>query len=145
MLLHDIVKQLSLGVFKRLLASDALQLQLENEVYALLQAWLRQSPLAQRKRRGKFFKELAPLLRFHHMIADFVANMVCACSLMEESRLLPSVVRSAIVQRDAFPAVLQRVRAERGPNNRGVSEASWEVKALFKLEAMATLELDQSI
>ena len=34
--LRNIVKQLSLNVIKRLLASEALQLQLENEIYALV-------------------------------------------------------------------------------------------------------------
>ena len=57
------VKQLSAAVFKRLLASDALHLQLENEAFALLVAWLRQSPRA-RGKCGALFKELAPLLRY---------------------------------------------------------------------------------
>ena len=87
--LRDSVKQLSVKVLKGLLTSEAMQLQLENEAYALLVAWLRHSPHAQGKRHAHS-KELAPLLRYHHMTADFLANVMTTCPYMLESGLLPS-------------------------------------------------------
>ena len=136
--LRDVVKQLSLSVFKRLLSSEALQLQLENEAYTLLCAWLWQSPHALGKEHA-LFKELAPLLRYHHMTADFVANVVATCYFMEESKLLPSVVRSALVQREANVGIIEKKEVERGRCDRGVgtSQASWGVEAPFTLEVAA--------
>lgn len=141
--LRNVVKQLSLKVFKQLLESEGLQLQFENDAYALLVAWLRQSPHAQKKRRrAELFKELAPLMRYHHMTHDFVINAVSTCPLMNESGLGLSVMRSAFVQRDASPVALERRHVERGLSNRGVapSSASWEIKASFTLEEVEVLE-----
>ena len=116
------VKQLSLLVFERLLGSDALQLQLENEAYALVRAWVYQSPHARRSPyRHGLFHGLAPLLRYHHMTHNFLVNVVCRCPLMEESGLLIPVVRRAFVQRDFSPSILQRVQVEQGPTNSGVT------------------------
>lgn len=77
--LREEVKQLPLCVFKGLLASDALQLQVENEAYALLIAWMHQSirPIYfdmgyderepaeyEDDERAAPFMEMAPLVRF---------------------------------------------------------------------------------
>lgn len=92
------VKQLSPKVFKQLLASEALQLQLENKAYALLVAWLRQSPhVVGEAQRMALFKELVPLLRYHDMTRDYLANVMCECPLMKDSGLGLSVMRSAFV------------------------------------------------
>lgn len=71
--LREDVRLLPLCVFKRLLKSEALQLQLENDAFALLQASLRYSSHSNcysmwSVRMLSLFDELAPLLRFHHMI-----------------------------------------------------------------------------
>lgn len=65
--LREDVKELPPCVLKRLLAIEALQLQLENKAYALLLAWLWQSPHVHYKfERLPLFKELAPLLLPSH-------------------------------------------------------------------------------
>ena len=106
-----------------------------------MRAWLYRSPHAQGK-RDALFKELAPLLRYHHMTSDFLAHVVCKCPLMKQSGLLLSVLESALVQREAPPAVLQKLGVVRGRANRGVdpANASWEVKAVFTLEQIAAME-----
>lgn len=91
--LRDDVLNLPLCVFRELLASDALQLQSENETYLLLFEWVHGSPHvggSWRERNHKF-SGLVRLLRFHHMTLDFVANVVCGCSLMRQSGLFPSI------------------------------------------------------
>ena len=76
------------------------------------------------------------------MTHDFLANVVAQCALMQKSGLLPSVVQSALVQRDFSLAILQADQVERGRPNRGVepSEASWEVVASFTLKELMALE-----
>ena len=78
------------------------------------------------------------------MTADFVTNVVAQCPLMQEWGLLPSVMLSAIVQREASPATLEERHVGRGLVNRGLkpSEACWEVKASFALEEVAALAPD---
>ena len=49
--------------------------------------------------RLQLFKELAPLLRYHHMTADFLASVVSQCPLIKASGLLPAVMHAALVQR----------------------------------------------
>lgn len=138
--LRDDVRGLSLGIFRQVLASDALRLQTENEVYALLCAWLQQSPHASYARRNNQFKELAPLVRYHHMTADFLANVFLPCPMMEGSGLLSVVMRSAIVQREASAAALKE--SAQGRPNRCISpsEAAWEVKATFTLKELAAVK-----
>lgn len=142
--LRDDVKQLSRGVFKRLLASDALQLQLENEAYSLMLTWLRRSPhVPDDAQRLAFFKELAPLLRYHHMTPDFLANVVSVCNMMNKSDLLLSVLRSTFVHREASQSILEKEKVERVGGDRGIVpfEASWELKASYTLREMAVLQL----
>ena len=154
--LREDVKKLPPCVLKRLLASEALQVQLENEAYALLVAWLEQSPHTEyhdsddeddqdEDRRLALFTELAPLLRYHHMTTGFLATVVCECSLMQESGLLPSVMRSAIGQRDVPPSLLKESKTGKRDRGIGASNASWEVKASFTLEEVAALEPDEVI
>ena len=141
--LRDVVKQLSPAGFKRLLASEALQLQSENEAYALLCAWLHLSPhVTDGAQRLAFFMELAPLMRYHHMTPDFVAITVCRCPLMQKTDLLPSVMTAAFVQREAPPAVVEERQVSLGGANRGVarSAAAWRLKTSFTLEEVAALE-----
>ena len=142
--LRDVVMQLPTSVFKLLLASESLQLFSENETYALLRAWLYQSPhVAGRTHRAALFKELAPLLRYHHMTADFVASWVSQCPLMRKSGLLSYVVLSAFVHRKACARVLKEGEVTGGPANRGEKDPSnicWKVKASFTLEEVAALQ-----
>jgi hypothetical protein len=141
--LRDDVKQLSPGVFKRLLASEALQVQIENEPYHL-RAWLRQSLQTTSKHRQRaLFKELAPLLRYHHMTSDFLASAVAQCSMVRRSGLLPLVMQASHAHREALPSLLEEENVVRGSPDRGValSEACWELKASFSLEEVAALRL----
>lgn len=87
---------LPFSIFKLLLSSDALQLTSENEAYTLLTAWL--GPLSSDQEEK--FKELAPLLRYHHMSPDFLATIVSQCPYMKSSGLLHAVVRASSAQRN---------------------------------------------
>ena len=142
--LRDIVKVLPLPVFRRLLASEALQLQSENEAFILLVAWMEQSPnVTDDAQHLALFKELAPLLRFHHMTTDFLANIVLGSGHVHRSGgLMLPVLHLALVQREASPPALREERAIQGSMNRGVvpSLASWELKATFTLEEVAALQ-----
>jgi hypothetical protein len=136
------VKQLPYCVFKRLLASEALQVQLENEVYTLGVAWLQQSSSVD---PYSAVRDLAPLLRYHHMTPDFLANVVCRCPFINSSGLLPLVLQSALVHREVSPTLLEAQGVARGGRNRGVppSEARWELKASFTLEELTALPPEQ--
>jgi len=46
-------------------------------------------------------KSLAPLLRYHHMTSDYLANYVSRCKYLQTSGLLPIVLASALAQRGA--------------------------------------------
>lgn len=137
------VKQLSADVMKSMLANKLWQLQVENDLYALLRAWLYQSPrVGSDDERLACFMELAPLLRYQHMTADFLANVVSQCPLMQASGLLPSVMHAALAQREALPSLLVEKKVVRGRPSRGVSfaAASWELEATFTLEKVAMLQ-----
>jgi hypothetical protein len=125
--LREEVKQLPLYIFKRLLASEALQLQSENEAYALLAAWAYHSPhVGGGNQRIEAFKELAPLLRYHHMTLDFLANYV---------RPSPLRVKSGLTMPTLLPA-------SGGAASRGAaspSRAEWQLKASFTLEEVEAL------
>jgi hypothetical protein len=146
--LRDEVKEMPARAFEALLKSESLQLQSENEPYSLLVAWLQQSPhMTDSARRAAIFKELAPLLRYHHMTPDFLANIVSQCPLMNDPGLLRSVMHAAFVQRDALPSLLKGKGVAEGSSNRGVafSAARWEVKASFTLEEVAALQADENV
>jgi hypothetical protein len=137
LVLCDEVLLLPLCVFKRLLASEALQLQLENEAYHLLVTWLwRSEHVKDSEERQALFREMAPLLHYHHMTLDFLGNVVSQSSLMEKSGLLGRVLQSALAHR-VSPAVLAENDVARG-RNRGVapSEACWELKETLSLEEL---------
>ena len=147
--LREDVCRLPLCVFKRLLKSEALQLQSENDAFPLLRTWLRYA--WHTKSFGtvrRLFDELAPLLRYHHMTPDFLANVVLVCYYMKESRVREAVITSALSQRNAAPltAIEQARGAKLGSGDRGVplSAACWELKASFGLREIALMELNES-
>lgn len=143
--LLDTVKRISPDVFKRLLASEKLQLQSENEAYHLCTAWLWQSPHVSDSTRGGLFKEMAPLLRYYHMSTDYLANIVSQCRLMKNSRLLPEAMLSALVQREASTAAVQADNVARGKRNRAgaIFDAKWRLLVSFPLNKLAALEPDE--
>lgn len=96
--------------------------------------------------RTQVLKHLAPLLRYHHMTSDFLANVVCSCPLMAQSGLLPSVLASALVQRDASPALVQARGAASGAPNRGkpLSDARWKFTVIFPLTELAAVRQGRS-
>lgn len=51
----------------------------------------------------------------------FIVNIVCRGPMVQETGLLPSVVASAFVQRDACPQLLQEREAPRGAPSRGAT------------------------
>ncbi|KAI9029153.1 hypothetical protein DFJ74DRAFT_477614 [Hyaloraphidium curvatum] len=136
------VKDLSPAIFKRVLGSDALQLQLENEAYHLLVAWLHQSPhVPSREQRAALFRDLLPKIRFNHVALDFLGNAVAFCPLMQASGMLPSVIRAAGARKGASMSVVNAANVAQGPRDRGVapSEACWYATAAFTLAEIAGL------
>ena len=144
--LRNDIKKLPLCVFKRLLASDELQLQSENEVYRLLVHWLNETPQVDGDDMDALFEELAPLLRYHHMTPEFIAGIVAECEWMKDSGLLSSVLMAALGQCNAPPALLAKRDVCRGSCGRGVppSQARWELQATFELEELGAFETGDS-
>ena len=152
MVLREDVKQLPICVLKRLLASDALQLQVEDEAYALLVGWLSSKTSFSRRERSIFFEQAAPVLRYHHMTTAYLANVilatvVCTCAFMKKSKLLPTALSSALAQSGVLRTFVRRYGAAAWASSRGVppSKASWTVKASFTLEEVQTLALNGHI
>lgn len=142
------VKNLPLSVFKMLLASDALQVQLENDAYILLVSWIMKTPCIDDHRdRIAAFKELVPLLRFNHMTLDFLANVVSHCEFIEDSEMLVPVMSSALVQRNVPSSLLSRSNVGTGKKDRGyrLGDARWHINASFTLEEVSRLEPMESI
>lgn len=124
------VVQLPLCVFKRLLTSEALQLQSENEAYRLLQERLMyvSRRAAGPASRDAVYKDLAPLLRYPHMTPDFLLNVVAACPMRVRSGLssvtMGRAARAALVEDRGVPS----------------SEARWQIEASLSLEEVMQLE-----
>ena len=126
--------QVPFYTFKHLLASEALQLTSENEAYTLLTAWHRSIFFT----RDEQFKELAVLLRYHHMSPDFLAYYVSQCPLMESSGLLHAVMRATYSQRndDAGGGI-----QDLGLPNRGKAhDAVWNVEVSFTRQEIEALK-----
>ena len=145
--LRNEVRKLPLCVFKRLLGSEKLQLQLENDSYQLLRSWLSQIDYFGEDDAQEDFDELAPVLRYHHMTADFLANVVSQCPLMRASPVLQTVLCSAFVQREVPLELLDSSGIPRGSRNRGLplSQARWEFEANYCLEEITGLELSETV
>jgi hypothetical protein len=61
-------------------------LKLEKKAFTLVRAWSHQSPsVTDKAQRLALFKQFAPLLRYHHMSLDFVANVVDGTGLISTS------------------------------------------------------------
>jgi hypothetical protein len=140
--LREEVKELPVCVLKRLLGSEALQLQSENEAFALAVAWVKQSELCPEDDKQQVFEQLVPLLRYHHMTPDFLAIVVSDCVYLQSSDLLLPVLRAAMYQRNVSVKLLDEKEVGRGGRDRSVppAEAVWEVSASFTLEEVAALE-----
>lgn len=66
---------------------------------------------------------------------------------MQKSGLLPTVMRAAFGQREAQQRILEIRLVDRGRPCRGIalSEASWDLKATFALEAVEGLKMGEHI
>lgn len=89
---------------------------------------------------------MAPRLRYHHMTADVLANVVFQCPLMQKSPVRQTVLCSALVQREASLTALASGTVLRGSRNRGLplSEAQWSYDEGFAQEELEFLEPNES-
>ena len=138
-----------------LLASDALHVTTESEVYTLVGCWLYQSPFA-----GAYdgihtvtvadcpplFERFVELVRFQHLSLEFIGNVVTACPLANESSLLPSILRPSLVTRETDREKLSKksgpgsVPPDRGRGGPGCTYTSTLYPAdLFPLNKDAAL------
>lgn len=105
------IKNLSPGVMKVQLGSEALQLRSENDAYYFLCAWLSQTPrLSNEKERRALYEQLLPLLRFHNMSLDFVGVVVSACPYAGAPGLLPYILSRSTTLR-TIPVISQKKKA----------------------------------
>ena len=137
------------------MACDALGVTVENEVYTLLGSWLYQSPYA-----GAFdglhpvtvkdclplFHRLVKLVRLPYLSLEFVANVITACPLIEESGLLPSILRSSLATREADPNVVAEWRGiDPVPRDRGRGGLEWTYTSTLELTDLLSLAEERSL
>lgn len=116
-----------------LLASDSFEANSENDVYTFLGCWVYQSSFGADYRADDessnpfdlaecipLFLRLVKFVRLQHLSLDYVANVITACPLANESGFLPSILRSSLLRRETDPAGqrLGLVQLVRGRNNR---------------------------
>jgi len=149
------VLALSPTVMEALLASDALDTKTENEVYTLLGSWLYQSPYA-----GAYdgehpvtVEDCLPL--FRRLVSscvsgilsfDFVANVITACPLAENSGLLSSILRLSLATRETDPNVVAEWRGiDPVPRDRGRGGLEWIYTSTLDLADLLSLAEDTSL
>jgi hypothetical protein len=142
---------LSLTAMEVLLASDALHVSTENEVYTLLGCWVHQThhleasayeisnPLFLIKRLP-YFKHLVKLVRLHHLSSEYLANVVTACPLAGLSALIPFILRSSLIMRDRDVGLRGGGKASSlGAVNRGRGGAGWLYSSMVELANLLPL------
>jgi len=140
----------SLTAMEALLASDALHVSTENEVYTLLGCWIHQTPhLAAGyenlhplfwTNRLAPFKRLVKLVRLHHLSSEYLANVVTACPLATLSTLLPFILCSSLIMRDRDAGVRGKgIASSLGAMDRGRGGAGWTYSSTLKLSDLLPL------
>lgn len=117
------VRALTPKVLEALLASDALQVTIKNEVYTLLGCWLYQSPHAGPHAGSHrvtatdclpLFCRLVKFVRLPHLATDYLASVVSACPLATESGLLLFMLRLCLANPKALEQGTNPVPLDRG-------------------------------
>lgn len=89
-------------------------------------------------------ERLVNFVRFHHLSLEYLANVVAACPLANESGLLPSTLRSDLLAREAMS--LKEKRGIAVPLlNRGRGDPVWTFKSTLSLADLQTLDIDKSL
>lgn len=138
-----------------LLASNALHVSTENEVYTLLGSWVHQSQFGAAydgihsvSVTGclPLFERLVKFVRFQHLSLEFIGNVVTACPLANQAGLLPSILRSSLVTRETEP----RLVAKNGgtgsvPLDRGRGGTGWTYTSTLKLTDLLPLAKSENL
>lgn len=145
------VKALSMDAVAAFLEKSKLNVQVENEAYFLLCAWIYQCP-HQEAGEGKkgggseddddddddpmvaAFEKLAVHIRFQHLTTDFLANVVANCPLATSSDLLPWIMRCSLQTRNTLPIMARASNISLGRFDRAVGVSEWSVWTCFGLE-----------
>jgi hypothetical protein len=138
--LKEHIKALSAESMGKLLGSDALQLQKEEEAYYLLGAWLHQSTHIEEEERVSVYKKLVSKIRFHHISSDYLACVVACCPLASISGMGLSFFQSALVHRNVEKGVAKKSEADLGAIDRGSGDESWVFESRLMLEDVIKLE-----
>jgi len=155
------VLALSTQAMEALLASDALQVATENEVYTLLGCWVHQSPnggasdgpdAVTEAKCLPLFRRLIKLVRLQHLSLEiklvrlqhlsleYIANVVTPCPLANKSEKLHLILRSSLDTRDADPA---EECAHLAPRNRGHGNLVWDCESTFHVADLLTLDKEE--
>lgn len=95
---------LSTAALARLLQSDALQVDCEEETYLFMTSWILQTFVTSAGRQ-QALEELLPSIRFEHFVPDYLINVISYCPLMLESNKLSKVMAQAFLHRRIPEAV----------------------------------------
>jgi hypothetical protein len=127
------------------MASDHFQCQVEEEVYSLLMHWAfhcREASPGREKVNQELLKDLLRRLRYHHLSTDFLANVIAHSETIQQAGLLPHIMTSSLVYRDAD----RRLAKEKGLNtekspDRGTGKC-WEC-VQFHIRQEEVLDLQE--
>lgn len=153
----------------KLLASDALHVTTENEVFTLMACWILQTTTDNTDindeldfRSVSFFRRLVRLVHFKYLSVDYVANVVTACPLATQSGLLSFILRFSLVARETDPELLAELLVTPAPNSNilpsemGVpknpipsdqsrADPFWTYTSTFNLSDIILLEVETSL
>lgn len=141
--LKAVIKALPVEAMEALLGSDKLDVQVEDEVYHLLGAWLHQSAHVNVENRMSIIKSLSAKIRFHHISADFLTCVVTQCPLARESGLVFSFLQSGLVFREASRNLMAEKEIEAGARNRGSGNIPVPFASTFSVSNLLKLEKGQ--
>jgi hypothetical protein len=138
--LKPAITDLGANTLEALLKSPALQCESENEPYYLLLAWLQQSahapPMMQ---QVNLFTRLAQHIRFQHMDAHYIANVLTCCRMLgtASTGLLAAAVHAALGHRELDGPTLQQggIAKKLGARLPGARKASpvWSIRTTIAL------------
>ena len=138
-----------------LLGSDALCVKTKDGFYYLLNSWLRQSPhagdtlnitTANGEKSILAFRRLVKLVRFQQLSLEYIGNVVTTCYFATESALLPFMLRSCLVTREADPEIWALTRgAGLVQPNRGRGDQEWTIRSTLFPADLLPLAQDASV
>ena len=144
------LQDLPMYAFERLLQSDALQVQCENEAYFLVHVWLSQSEKAKLYGVPLAFNRLYRHIRYQPLTPDYVSHFISCCPFMMNSRYLRQLLAQLSLQQNT-PQWLKAAHQKVFPQSSSVvpqtsidrsqgQPREWKVRVEIKLRDLLDLE-----